>query len=148
MRELFVRFVRERVCICTVNNKAKHILNNRHPLFLSKNCQFSADQQTIPVSPNPTMDQEQKGITPSEQKELRRVFDHLSNFSKKRKLYVKLNPLVDRRQKLIQAKKSSFEIQVQDADGGLMSEAQIDEETEKLTVQIEILQKSIGEFDT
>jgi hypothetical protein len=94
------------------------------------------------------MDQEQKGITPSEQKELRRVFDHLSNFSKKRKLYVRLNPLVDRRQKLVQAKKSSFEIQVQDKDGGLMSEAQIDEETEKLTVQIELLQKQIGEFDT
>jgi Ca2+-binding EF-hand superfamily protein len=48
----------------------------------------------------------------------------------------------------VQAKKSSFEIQVQDADGALMSEAQIDEETEQLTVQIEILQKQIGEFDT
>ena len=147
MRELFVRFVRERVCICTVNNKAKHILNNRHPLSYQKIVSFLLINNNTSFS-NPTMDQEQKGITPSEQKELRRVFDHLSNFSKKRKLYVKLNPLVDRRQKLIQAKKSSFEIQVQDADGGLMSEAQIDEETEKLTVQIEILQKSIGEFDT
>jgi hypothetical protein len=93
-------------------------------------------------------DQEQKGITPSEQKELRRVFDHLCNFSKKKKLYAKLNPYFDRRQKLVQAKKSSFEIQVQDSDGGLMSEAQIDEETEKLTGSIEILQKQISEFDT
>ena len=94
------------------------------------------------------MAEEQKGITPSEQKELRRVFDHLSNFSKKRKLYAKLNPFLDRRQKLVQAKKSSFEIQVQDADGGLMSEAQIDQEINLLTGQIEILQKQIGEFDT
>ena len=44
--------------------------------------------------------EEQKGITPSEQKELRRVFDHLANYSKKRKLYATLNPLLDRRQKL------------------------------------------------
>eukprot|EP00946_MAST-07B_sp_MAST-7B-sp1_P005337 g5337.t1 len=91
--------------------------------------------------------QEQKGITPSEQKELRRVFDHLANYSKKRKLYATLNPLLDRRQKLVQAKKSSFEIQVQDAEGNLMSEAQIDEETNKLTAQIEVLQKQIGEYD-
>ena len=63
-------------------------------------------------------------------------------------MYAKLNPFLDRRQKLVQAKKSSFEIQVQDADGGLMSEAQIDQEINLLTGQIEILQKQIGEFDT
>ena len=91
--------------------------------------------------------EEQKGITPSEQKELRRVFDHLANYSKKRKLYATLNPLLDRRQKLVQAKKSSFEIQVQDAAGNLMSEAQIDQETDKLNAQIEVLQKQIGEYD-
>merc|ERR1712224_1162176 len=91
---------------------------------------------------------EQKGITPSEQKELRRVFDHLANYSKKRRLYAALNPLLDRRAKLVQAKKSSFEIQVQDSDGNLMSEAQIDEETDKLTAQIDVLQKQIAEFDT
>ena len=91
--------------------------------------------------------EEQKGITPSEQKELRRVFDHLAFYSQKRKLYAKLNPLLDRKQKLVQAKKSSFEIQVQDADGNLMSEAQINEETESLSAQIDVLEKEIGEYD-
>ncbi len=91
---------------------------------------------------------EQKGITPSEQKELRRVFDYLANFLPKRKLYAKLNPQVDRRQKLMQAKKSSFEIQVQDASGKIMTEAAIDEEIEKLSAGIEQLEKQIADYDT
>ena len=91
--------------------------------------------------------EETKGITPSEQKELRRVFDHLANFLPKRKLYTKLNPLTDRKQKLLQAKKSSFEIQVQDADGNIMNEAEIDQEIDELSIKCEELQKSIAEFD-
>ena len=49
---------------------------------------------------------EPKDVTSNEEKELRRVFDHLANFSPKYKLRRRMQPLLDRRQKIMQFKRN------------------------------------------
>ena len=62
----------------------------------------------------------------SELKELRRVFDYLADYVPKKKIYKQLNPLLERRQKVEPSKKASFDTKIQDKDGNLMTEDQID----------------------
>eukprot|EP00943_MAST-04B_sp_MAST-4B-sp1_P007452 g7452.t1 len=88
-----------------------------------------------------------KGITASELKELRRVFDYLADYVPKKKIYKQLNPLLERRQKLNQAKKASFDTKIQDAKGNLMTEEQIDTEIQELSVQIDQFQAQIDVYD-
>ena len=88
-----------------------------------------------------------KGITASELKELRRVFDYLADYVPKKKIYKQLNPLLERRQKLNQAKKASFDTKIQDANGNLMTEDQIDAEIQELSGQIDQYQAQIDVYD-
>eukprot|EP00944_MAST-04C_sp_MAST-4C-sp1_P007200 g7200.t1 len=92
-------------------------------------------------------DSASKGITASELKELRRVFDYLADYVPKKKIYKQLNPLLERRQKLNQAKKASFDTKIQDKDGNLMTEDQIDAEIQELGGQIDKFQAQIDVYD-
>lgn len=90
----------------------------------------------------------QKGITPSEQKELRRVFDYLADYLPKKKIYEKLNPLLDRKQKLEHAQKSSYDSKLQDDSGNSLTEAQIEMELGSLDEKIEKYNAKISEYDS
>ena len=100
------------------------------------------------IPPYRTMEDAGKGITASELKELRRVFDYLADYLPKKQIYKDLNPLVERRAKLQQARKATFDTKVQNAEGKQMSEGEIDDEIQTLGVKIDEYQAYIDEYDS
>jgi hypothetical protein len=92
--------------------------------------------------------EETKGMTGSEEKELRRVFDYVSNYLPKRDIYADLNPRAERRAKILAHKKSPDAIKILDADGNVMTENEIEEEFQRLSSECERLQRQITDYDT
>lgn len=82
-----------------------------------------------------------------ELKELRRVFDHLCFFMPKNNLRKRLNPIVERKQKIITHRKNPDAVKIFSEAGAVMSEAEIDEEFDRLLAEIEKLEEQIAEFD-
>ena len=91
--------------------------------------------------------EETKGMTGSEEKELRRVFDYVSNFLPKRDIYADLNPRAERKAKILAHKKSPDAIKILDADGNVMTEDEIEDEFQRLTAECDRLQRQIADYD-
>ena len=87
---------------------------------------------------------EKKGIT-TEQKELRRVFNHLANFFAKQSIYAELNPLVERSSQPYFLKNPEV-LKVHDLDGNEMRVTTSCEQAE-LQLKIDELRKRILDYD-
>ncbi len=90
---------------------------------------------------------QKKGMTATEQKELRRVFNHLANFLPKQSIYAELNPLVDRSQELAHFLKNPEVLKVHDEDGNEMRSDDVVREQAELQLKIDELRKRIQDYD-
>ena len=94
------------------------------------------------------MDSKQKkGMTATEQKELRRVFNHLANFLPKQSIYAELNPLVERSSQLAHFLKNPEVLKVHDLDGNEMRSDDVVREQAELQLKIDELRKRILDYD-
>jgi Ca2+-binding EF-hand superfamily protein len=84
-----------------------------------------------------------EGINQQEEKELKRVFDHLANHVPRTKIQEKLKPKLVRKTKIEDHKKSPDEVRIADVEGNQMTEEQIDSEYDSLRSEIETLQAKI-----
>ena len=90
---------------------------------------------------------EVKAMTASEQKELRRVFDHLANFLAKKDIYAQLRPREERKAKLLAHKKNPDAVKIFSDDGEQVPESAIESELKELAESADTLQSQINEFD-
>ncbi len=74
-------------------------------------------------------------MTSNEEKELRRVYEHLANFAPKYKLRRRMQPLTDRRQKILQFKRNPDAIRIVDEAGVELTSEQLDAELEHIEVR-------------
>ena len=88
-----------------------------------------------------------QGMTVTELKELRRVFNHLSNFLPKQSIYQELNPLLERQTELGNFLKNPEVLNVQDEHGDDMQAEAVSEEQAANDIKIEELQKRIQDYD-
>jgi hypothetical protein len=79
--------------------------------------------------------EEPKDVTSNEEKELRRVYEHLANFAPKYKLRRRMQPLTDRRQKILQFKRNPDAIRIVDEAGVELTSEQLDAELEHIEVR-------------
>lgn len=93
------------------------------------------------------MDANKKGMTATEQKELRRVFNHLANFLPKQSIYAELNPLVERSSQLTHFLKNPEVLKVHDLDGNEMRSDDVVREQADLQLKIDELRKRIQDYD-
>ena len=93
------------------------------------------------------MDANKKGMTATEQKELRRVFNHLANFLPKQSIYAELNPLVERSSQLTHFLKNPEVLKVHDLDGNEMRSDDVVREKADLQLKIDELRKRIQDYD-
>jgi Ca2+-binding EF-hand superfamily protein len=84
-----------------------------------------------------------EGINQQEEKELKRVFDHLANHVPRTKIQQRLKPKLVRKSKIEEHKKSPDEVRIADNEGNQMTEEQIDSEYDSLRSEIETLQSKI-----
>ena len=91
--------------------------------------------------------EEPKDVTSNEEKELRRVYDHLANFSPKYKLRKRMQPLLDRKQKIMQFKRNPDAIRIVDEAGVELTPEQLDKELEHIEGEIDTLRVQIDEID-
>jgi hypothetical protein len=78
----------------------------------------------------------QNGLNQQEEKDLRRVFDHLAGYVHRRNLTRTIQPKIDRQVGLLAYKKSPDTTEVPVADGRQMSMADVESEAQTLTVDI------------
>ena len=105
--------------------------------------------------PNPTTssvldnmsDVNKTGMTATEQKELRRVFNHLANFLPKQSIYSELNPLVERSAQLSHFLKNPEVLKVHDMDGNEMRSDDVVREQADLQLKVDELRKRILDYD-
>ncbi len=90
---------------------------------------------------------EPKDVTSNEEKELRRVYDHLANFSPKYKLRKRMQPLLDRKQKIMQFKRNPDAIRIVDEAGVELTPDQLEKELEHIEGEIDTLKIQIDEID-
>jgi len=88
-----------------------------------------------------------KGMTATEQKELRRVFNHLANFLPKQSIYAELNPLVERSSQLAHFLKNPEVLKVHDLEGNEMRSDDVVREQAELQLKIDELRKRIQDYD-
>lgn len=86
-------------------------------------------------------------MTANEEKELRRVYDYLANFSPKHKLRKRMQPLLDRRYKIMQYKKNPDAIRIVDESGVELSSEHLEAELAHINTEVDSLQAQIGEID-
>jgi hypothetical protein len=91
--------------------------------------------------------EEPKDVTSNEEKELRRVFDYLANFSPKYKLRRRMQPLLDRRQKIMQFKRNPDAIRIVDEAGVELTPEQLEKELEHIEAEIATLKAQVDEID-
>ena len=91
--------------------------------------------------------EEPKDMTANEEKELRRVYDYLANFSPKYKLRKRQQPLLDRKYKILQYKKNPDAIRIVDEAGVELSAEHLEAELEHINAEVENLQNQIAEID-
>eukprot|EP01029_Cantina_marsupialis_P028732 TRINITY_DN777939_c0_g1_i1.p1 TRINITY_DN777939_c0_g1~~TRINITY_DN777939_c0_g1_i1.p1 ORF type:complete len:243 (-),score=69.28 TRINITY_DN777939_c0_g1_i1:278-1006(-) len=92
------------------------------------------------------MDPSPKDVTTNEEKELRRVYDHLASFQPKSRVQAKLSKRLDRMEKLNTFKKNVHSLKVMDAKGRSMTEEEADAEIAELQEIINELQDRIAEL--
>lgn len=95
----------------------------------------------------PAMSEEPKDMTPNEEKELRRVYDYLANFSPKYKLRKRMQPMQDRKYKIMQFKKNPDAIRIVDEAGVELSAEHLEAELEHINSEVDSLSAQIGEID-
>lgn len=84
------------------------------------------------------------GINQQEEKELRRVFQHLANYKLRSARMGKLEPKQKRKAKIQQHQKNPDEIKIMDENGNQMSETQIEAEFNTLNQEIASLSEEIN----
>jgi hypothetical protein len=100
----------------------------------------------LSVAP-PTMAEEPKDMTANEEKELRRVYDYLANFAPKHKLRKRMQPLLDRRYKIMQYKKNPDAIRIVDESGVELSSEHLEAELAHINTEVDSLQAQVAEID-
>lgn len=93
-------------------------------------------------------DETKKEMTREEERELRRVFDYLSNFAPLNRLYKRLNPYKERLAKINAHRKNPNAVKILDSSGTAKSEAAIDEEYQQLLQRIHEVESEIATFDS
>ena len=78
-----------------------------------------------------------------EEKELKRVFDHLQSYGRRSKLLKQLQPKMKRREKIEQHQLAPDEVKITDAHGNLMVQTQIEQEFNKLNNEIRALKAKV-----
>lgn len=91
-------------------------------------------------------DEEPKDVTSNEEKELRRVYDHLANYYPKSKLQAQLNPRLEQRAKIMAYKKSPESVTLCNEDNEVMDAQQIEEELSRLNAEIKQIQSKIDKI--
>mmetsp|Transcript_1231 Transcript_1231/g.3580 ORF Transcript_1231/g.3580 Transcript_1231/m.3580 type:complete len:250 (-) Transcript_1231:170-919(-) len=94
------------------------------------------------------MDEQNKAITQSEEKELQRVFTTMCNFQAKSKLVARLTPKRERRDKLLAYRKSPETAVALNAQQEKMSMSDVTHELETLKREIVAIEKEIATYDS
>lgn len=82
-------------------------------------------------------DEEAKGTNAQEEKELRRVFDHLAFYRDKKRIGAIIGEYKERRQQLESSLQNPKGVPVINAEGNRMSEEEVSKELEGIQVEIE-----------
>lgn len=90
---------------------------------------------------------EQPGINQQEEKELKRVFDHLANYMKRTREEKKLKPLEAKKRKIEAHKKTPDDIKITDPAGNQMTEEQIEVEYTNLCNSIDLIKKKLEQIN-
>ena len=92
------------------------------------------------------VDEEPKDVTSNEEKELRRVYDHLANYYPKSKLQAQLKPRLEQRSKIMAYKKSPESVTLCNEAGDEMTDEEVDAELTRLNHEIRQLQAKIDKI--
>lgn len=91
--------------------------------------------------------EEPKDVTSNEEKELRRVYDYVANFAPKYKLRRRMQPLQDRKAKILQFKRNPDAIRIVDESGVELTSEQLDKELEHIDGELATLRAQVDEID-
>uniref|UniRef100_A0A7S2RYL3 Calmodulin n=1 Tax=Mucochytrium quahogii TaxID=96639 RepID=A0A7S2RYL3_9STRA len=90
------------------------------------------------------MEDQNKPFSQNEEKELHRVFNKMANFAVKKKIYEKLQPMKDHRDKILAHRNSPDTVIVFDENQNQMQEDEIGPEYNRLKTEIAVLEKEIN----